>query len=157
MGREPQAEDRAPTKTERAVWRATQRPCTLPPSCPRLTSHHSHQFHQVTPSLKHLLWRSSALHIRSNALTNQTAPLAPPPLPPHHDCPQTTPCTSWAVFSAIWEAIRHPPGPLVHRSAGRKGPTHLPVGGADPHGCPPTRHSLELLFQEWGMGPRTQS
>lgn len=31
------------------------------------------------------------------------------------------------------------------------------MGDADPHGCPPTRCSPELLFQGWGMGSRTRS
>lgn len=75
---------------DRAVWRASQR--ALHPGRPPPGSQHSRQFHQVTPTLQHLRWLPTALHFRSNSLTNQTSPLAPhhgPP--PHHERPSVQP------------------------------------------------------------------
>lgn len=87
---------------------------------------------------------STVLHSRSTSLTNQMPPLAPLHWPTHHCCPATAHGTSWAVLFTIWEATCHPPGLSLPRSAGRRGPSVLPMGGADPHGCPLTRHSPEL-------------
>lgn len=122
---------------------------------PRL--HHNHQSHQVTPSLRHLPWLSSALRIRPNSLTNQTAPLAPHHCLPHHDSPQTTPAPAGLCSLPSGKPSAIPPALLCTCVQGEKTPTNLPIGVADPRGCPPTRHSFELLFQGWEMGSRSQS
>lgn len=112
---------------------------TPPPGSPP-GSHHNQQFHQVTSSHKHLLWFSTALLIRVNSLINKTPPLALTTAPHIITAPKQ-PAVPAGLFSAIWEAICHPLGLSRAPVSRDKRPPVLPVGGADPHGCPPTSPS----------------
>lgn len=161
MGREHQGKGRARAKGE-SCGELPRGPHTLSPGCSP-ESCHNHQFHQVTPSLEHLLRFSIALHIRCSSLTNQMPPLAP------HHCPTImtvpiNPCTSWTVLCHVGghllsPGLAHTPicrGKWPHCPSPSPPPRRpvttavLPMRGADPHGCSPTRHSLRLLFQGWG-------
>lgn len=77
-----------------------------------------------------------------------------PPLAPHHHPTNIivpiTPCTSWTVLCHLGSHLPPPRPGSCTRLQGEKATTVLPLGGADPHSCSPTRQSPGLLFQ--GLG-----